>query len=166
MSSDKTIFSKRYGESEFFESAKQASTHDAPIITQLFDDGFVREFDHSGDDPLASIGLTEPVRIRRRVSVAADINRVRGSKRFIAAAKAFSQKHKVSADIKKGKSCIDAWFYFSTEILFAERKEDLIELIKTCDELMIIPRPRGMPEWCDYAIVLTYMTHRIIVEKE
>lgn len=163
MSSDKTIFSKRYGESEFFESAKQASTHDAPNNTQLFD-GFIRKYDHS--EGVASIGLTEPVRICRRVSVPADINRVRGSKRFAAAAKAFSQKHKVSADIKKGKSCIDAWFYFSTEIIFDERKTDLIELIKTCDELMIIPRPRGMPEWCDYAIVLTYMTHRIVVEKE
>ncbi len=126
MSSDKTIFSKRYGESEFFESAKQASTHDAPIITQLFDDGFVREFDHSGDDPLASIGLTQPVRIRRRVSVAADINRVRGSKRFIAAAKAFSQKHKVSADIKKGKSCIDTWFFSVRRFFLPSEKRILL----------------------------------------
>lgn len=160
MSSTKLIFSKRYGESEFFQMASQKSSQSpkGTLISDLKKEGNCRR--HPAEN---HIYLKERNECQCGSVFQADTVRIKKSKRFISMAEDFSEKHKVSADVFREKCCVDVWLYFSTEILTKERKVDLIKLIRICDELMIIPRPRGKPEWCDYSVILTYITHNPII---
>ena len=162
MSSSQLIYTKRYEESEFFQKATEGSSQSSKgiLITDLKKEGNRRR--HPAEN---HIYLKERNECPCASVFQADTLRIKKSKRFISMAEDFSEKHKVSADVFREKCCVDVWLYFSTEIITKERKAALIKLIRMCDELMIIPRPRGMPEWCDYAVILTYVTHRLIIRK-
>lgn len=150
MSINKTFYTRRYGETEFFENAKNNSRHSA--------------YDETPSNETSNHSATDIEALSKYVSCYTSINRFRGTKRFIEAGKTFSEKHSVSADIYKTKCSVELWLYFTSEVIEKERKDDLEELIRGADELQLIPHPRGMPEWCDCAVVLTYMTHQIIID--
>lgn len=160
MSSSKLFYSKRYGESDFFKNASQESSQNSKgtMVTDLKNAESCRyRLAESHNCHMEKTGC------QCGLIFQADIARINKSKRFITMAESFSEKHKVSMDIFREKCCIDVWLYFSTEIIMAERKKDLLKLIRMCNELMIIPRPRGKPEWCDYSVILTYITHNPII---
>ncbi|MBO4849006.1 MAG: hypothetical protein J5586_07640 [Clostridia bacterium] len=159
MDQDKALFSRRYWEDAFFDDAYFEPSFDGSNVMQLFGAGGAW-----GAAALSDEFPEEALRILGSGCIPADKELVVGSKRFIAAAKAFSEEHEVSADIIREKCCIDAWLYFSAELITDERKADLTKLIGQCHELMIIPHPNGMPKWCEYAVVLTYVTNRTLFE--
>ena len=152
MSIYKPFYTRRYGETEFYEIAKNCTQQSVQI------------------EPLSSDTCDDSAAEIKALSKCANsytaINRFKGAKSFIEAGKKFSEKHSVSADLYKTKCSVELWLYFTSEIVADERKEDLGALIHGSDELQMIPHPRGMPEWCDCALVLTYMTHRVIISKQ
>ncbi|MBO4878743.1 MAG: hypothetical protein J5544_00630 [Clostridia bacterium] len=89
-----------------------------------------------------------------------DETRVKAGELFIAKARRFSQKYKLSADITRDPGGVSVELYFSTDILFGKRKSDLIELFSLADEITGTPLPKGMEDWCDLAVTLHYWTHR------
>lgn len=92
-----------------------------------------------------------------------DLNRLSRSKEFIERAKSFSERYSVSIDIYEMPSMVSVWLLFSTDVLDGEKKHDFIRLLDLADELTGIPYPESMKDWCDYAVILNYMTHHCYV---
>ena len=101
---------------------------------------------------------------KAKIEYVPDVIRLERSKAFIHDAKLFSEKYCVSADIYRKKTMISVWLYFTTDILEGERKDSFVRLLDFADELTGIPYPNSMKEWCDYAVILNYMTHHSYVE--
>ena len=93
-----------------------------------------------------------------------DITRMERSESFISEIKHFSETYHVSADIFREKNKINGWLYFGTDFLVAAKKEDFIELLVFADEVTGIPRPKGMEDWCDIAVIIDFMTHHSFVD--
>ena len=93
-----------------------------------------------------------------------DISRLEKAETFISMVKLFSERYHVSADIYREKTKINAWLYFGTDVLKGRMKSDLIKLFDFADELSGVPRPKGMEDWCDVAVMLDYMTHHSFIE--
>ena len=103
---------------------------------------------------------SEPIRIE----YVPDVKRLETADAFISGVKQFSERYRVSADIYRKKTKINAWLYFGTDVLKGRRKSDLIKLFDFADELSGVPRPKGMEDWCDVAVMLDYMTHHSFIE--
>lgn len=132
------VFGKRYGEEE--------------LLTRHGEPG--------GGAPVPFCDIERRVKIKKGAARAAQADA------FIAAVRLFSEEYEVSADIMLNGCGVEAWLYFAEDVVSGPRKRGLIALAAMADEAQIIPRTGNMPSWCSFALVLTYMTHRIIVEKE
>ena len=74
--------------------------------------------------------------------------------------KHYSEKHRVSADIRKLNASITCWLFFGAELLNGEKKDELIKLLEMADEISIIPYPESMKGVCDFVLILNCTTHR------
>lgn len=99
-----------------------------------------------------------------RMSCEKDCARESAGERFAQKLKALSQRHSLHAKVCRHETCVEGWLYFGVGPIEKDLKQGLAELICEADELQLIPRPRGMPEWCECAVVLTYMTARLVFE--
>lgn len=100
----------------------------------------------------------------KKIEYVPDIARMERSEGFISKIKHFSENYHVSADIFREKAKINGWLYFGTDFLAEAKKDDFIELLALADEVAGIPRPKGMEDWCDIAVVIDYMTHHSFVD--
>ena len=153
---DKLIWSKRYGEEEehdYIEKLCEEYSKVSDTVSSLKKDvpGKPRISREEANEMINS--YYESV---TRIPVE---QRISGSKRFVAEAKRFSQNHRVSADIYRCASMVSVWLYFGTDILTGERKKVFVALIEKADEISGVPHPNGMSDWCEFAVILCYMTH-------
>ena len=151
--SDKLIWTKRYGEAEdirFFDELCErfSKVSDTVCLCKR------EEADNTegSKDPLQCI--------EHSITRIPLEHRIMRSKDFIKDAKHYSQTHHVSCDIYRGASMVSVWFYFSADILTGDRKTGLVDLLEKADEISGVPHPNGMSEWCEYAVVLYFITHR------
>lgn len=84
------------------------------------------------------------------------------SDRFVKAAIDFSEKYRISTEILRLSSMISVKLYFGVDILEGARKNDLLRLLQTADELTCIPRPPNMPQWCEIVVTINYYTHLLL----
>ena len=155
------IYSKRYStlddeimQDQFIDDNEKVIS----IINRLLERRMRANASLLSNDPADQSG--EPIRIE----YVPDVKRMETADAFISGVKQFSERYRVSADIYREKTKINAWLYFGTDVLKGRRKSDLIKLFDFADELSGVPRPKGMEDWCDVAVMLDYMTHHSFVE--
>ena len=157
---DKLIWSKRYGEDEeyrYIDKLCEAYSKVSDTVNSLKKESNEQRIRRKEANEKISNFFESITRVP-------DEERIAGSERFIAEAKRFSQSHRVSADIYRGASMVSVWLFFGTDILTGDRKNDFVALIENADEISGIPHPNGMSDWCEFAVILCYMTHHSYVE--
>lgn len=148
------IYSKRYNEDEElfreifgeFENEKKLP------------DGSTPE-EETADRRIRQLEATPP-----GVNFVPDIDLIMKAKLFIAKARRFSEKHKVTAEICKLETMVSVRLYFTDEIISLGLKKALVELIDIADEVTGIPYPNGRDDWFNSAIVLNIRTHRSYID--
>lgn len=98
------------------------------------------------------------------VTFVPDIDLMMKAKLFIAKARRFSEKHKVTAEICRLETMVSVRLFFTDEVIAPPLKKSLIELIDIADEVTGIPYPNGRDDWFSTAIVLNYRTHRSYID--
>ena len=148
------IYSKRYNEDEeLFRKIFSEFENEKRLP-----DGSTSE-EREADERIRQLEAVLP-----GITFVPDIDLVMKSKQFIAKARRFSEKHKVTTEICKLETMVSVRLYFTDEIITPPLKKALVELIDIADEVTGIPYPNGKDDWFNTAIVLNFRTHRSYID--
>lgn len=99
-----------------------------------------------------------------RIEYLACIDGAKKAEELVHKVKHYSEKHRVSADIRKLNASITCWLFFGAELLNGKKKDELIKLLEMADEVSIIPYPESMKGVCDFVLILNCTTHRRFID--